>query len=127
VPVVIATAPVTLTSPAQVKLRALLAAEARPDLALRLLVTGGGCSGFQYGMALDDRINPDDSVTECGGLKVVIDPTAIPYVQGSEIDYVDTLMGAGFIVHNPNVVHSCSCGHSFDTGDGAGQASPCSH
>jgi iron-sulfur cluster assembly protein len=119
--------PVTLSVPALAKLRELVAAEAKPNLALRLLVAAGGCSGYQYGMALDDRVNDDDSVTDFEGVKVVVNATAIPYLKGSEIDYVDGLMGAGFTVHNPNVTHSCSCGHSFDTGDGEGQASPCSH
>ena len=120
-------APVTLTAPALERLRALLVAEARPDLALRLLVSAGGCSGYQYGMALDDHINPEDTVTEVEGVKIVIDASTKPYVVGSEIDYVDGLMGAGFTVHNPNVVHSCSCGHSFDNGDGSSSPSPCSH
>jgi iron-sulfur cluster assembly protein len=123
----LATAPVTLTAPAVTRLRELLKAEAQPNLALRLLVSAGGCSGYQYGMALDDRVNAEDSIHDFEGVKVVIDAATIPYVQGSEIDYVDGLMGAGFTVHNPNVTHSCSCGHSFDTGDGEGSAAPCSH
>jgi iron-sulfur cluster assembly protein len=122
----LAVAPVTLTASAVVRLRELLADEAA-NTALRLLVAQGGCSGYQYGMALDSHIDPSDSITEFEGVKVVIDPTALPHVQGSEIDYVSSLMGAGFTVHNPNVTHSCSCGHSFDTGDGEGSAAPCSH
>lgn len=124
---VLAVAPVTLTPPALAHLRDLLAAETKPNLALRLLVSAGGCSGYQYGMALDDRINAEDSIHDFEGVKVVIDAATLPYIQGSAIDYVDSLMGAGFTVHNPNVIHSCSCGHSFDTGDSHGSPAPCSH
>jgi iron-sulfur cluster assembly protein len=116
---------ITLTETAVTKLRTLLAEENNPQLALRLFVTGGGCSGLQYGMAFDDSLRPADQVIDVDGVRVVVDEYTIPHVQGSEIDYVDSLMGAGFTVHNPNAVHSCSCGHSFDTGEDAGQAKAC--
>jgi iron-sulfur cluster assembly protein len=116
---------ITLTDQARTQLKSLLAKEDNPNLALRLFVTGGGCSGLQYGMAFDDSLRPADEVIDMDGVRVVVDEYTLPHVQGSEIDYVDSLMGAGFTVHNPNAVHSCSCGHSFDTGEDAGTAKAC--
>lgn len=116
---------VTLTPEATTQLRKLIENDANPNVALRVFVSGGGCSGLQYGMALDDQIRPEDEVVETEGVKILVDEFSIGYLRGSEIDYVDSLMGAGFTVHNPNAVHSCSCGHSFDTGDDAGTASAC--
>ena len=101
---------VTLSTEALGQLRTLLAKEANPALALRVFVSGGGCSGLQYGMAFDDNLRPGDDVIEQDGVRVVIDDYSATYIRGSEIDYVDSLMGAGFTVHNPNAVHSCSCG-----------------
>ena len=118
-------ATVTLTEGALSQLKSLLEKEANPDLGLRVFVSGGGCSGLQYGMAFDDNLRPGDEVVEQGGVKVLVDDFSAPYIRGSEIDYVDSLMGAGFTVHNPNAVQSCSCGHSFDTGDDAGTAQGC--
>jgi iron-sulfur cluster assembly protein len=118
-------ATVTLTTEALSQLRTLLARENNPGLALRVFVSGGGCSGLQYGMAFDDVVRPMDEVVEQDGVRVLVDEMSAPYIRGSEIDYVDSLMGAGFTVHNPNAVRSCSCGHSFDTGDDAGNARAC--
>jgi iron-sulfur cluster assembly accessory protein len=118
-------ATVTLTSDALTQLRTLLARENNPALALRVFVSGGGCSGMQYGMAFDDAVRPMDEVVENDGVRVLVDEMSAPYIRGSEIDYVDSLMGAGFTVHNPNAVRSCSCGHSFDTGEDAGNAHAC--
>ena len=125
IPSVIEQAVVSLTSDAQVRLKELLAKEGNPQLALRIFVSGGGCSGMQYGMAFDDMRRPEDVTIDQDGVQIVIDDFSAPYIRGSEIDYVDSLMGAGFTVHNPNAVHSCSCGHSFDTGDDAGGAQAC--
>src|ERR1700680_2847384 len=111
---------VQLTPDAQFRLKELLAKEGNPQLALRIFVSGGGCSGMQYGMAFDDTRREDDLVIDQDGVQVIVDDFSAPYIMGSEIDYVDSLMGAGFTVHNPNAVHSCSCGTSFDTGDDAG-------
>jgi iron-sulfur cluster assembly protein len=122
---VIEQAVVSLTTEAQNRLKELLAKEANPQLGLRVFVSGGGCSGMQYGMAFDDNIRPDDVIVEHSGVRIIVDEFSSPYIQGSEIDYVDSLMGAGFTVHNPNAVHSCSCGHSFDTGDDSGNAKAC--
>ena len=103
----------------------LLAKEGNPQLALRIFVSGGGCSGMQYGMAFDDNRRPDDLVIQQDGVQIIVDDFSAPYIRGSQIDYVDSLMGAGFTVQNPNAVHSCSCGTSFDTGDDAGGAKAC--
>ena len=116
---------VSLTADAQSRLKELLAKEGNPQLALRIFVSGGGCSGMQYGMAFDDNRRPDDLVIEHDGVQMIVDDFSAPYIRGSEIDYVDSLMGAGFTVHNPNAVHSCSCGTSFDTGEDAGGAKAC--
>ncbi|HYW24547.1 MAG TPA: iron-sulfur cluster insertion protein ErpA [Terriglobales bacterium] len=118
-------ATVTLTTEALSQLRSLLEKEANPELGLRVFVSGGGCSGLQYGMAFDDNVRPGDEIVEQDGVRILIDDFSGPYIQGSEIDYVDSLMGAGFTVHNPNAVRSCSCGHSFDTGDDATSAQSC--
>jgi iron-sulfur cluster assembly protein len=118
-------ATVQLTDQAVTQLKTLLSREDNPQLALRVFVSGGGCSGLQYGMAFDDAVRPDDDVVEQDGVRILIDEFSASHVRGSEIDYVDSLMGAGFTVHNPNAVRSCSCGHSFDTGDDAGEARAC--
>jgi iron-sulfur cluster assembly protein len=118
-------ATVTLTTDAVGQLKSLLAQENNPALALRVFVSGGGCSGMQYGMAFDDNVRPMDEVVEQEGVRVLVDEMSAPYIRGSEIDYVNSLMGAGFTVHNPNAVRSCSCGHSFDTGEDAGGAKAC--
>jgi iron-sulfur cluster assembly protein len=118
-------AAVSLTPEAQSHLKDLLAKEGNPQLALRIFVSGGGCSGMQYGMAFDDNRRPDDLVIEQDGVQMVVDDYSANYIRGSQIDYVDSLMGAGFTVHNPNAVHSCSCGTSFNTGDDAGEAKAC--
>jgi iron-sulfur cluster assembly protein len=76
-------------------------------------------------MAFDDNVRPGDELVEQHGVRVLVDDFSAPYLMGSEIDYVDSLMGAGFTVHNPNAVKSCSCGHSFDAGDDASTASSC--
>lgn len=113
----IETSVVTLTPVAVVKVRELLKEVNDPSLGLRIFVAGGGCSGLQYGMTLDYR--QDDSDTEVlikhedGDLKVFVDDMSLSYITGSEVDYVDSLMGAGFTVNNPNAVSSCGCGQSF--------------
>ena len=121
----IESATVTLTDEALSQLQSLLEKEANSQLALRVFVSGGGCSGLQYGMAFDDNVRPGDEIVQQGGVRVLIDDFSAPHIRGSEIDYVDSLMGAGFTVHNPNAVRSCSCGHSFDTGEDAGSAQAC--
>ena len=108
----------TITPTAVSKINALMAERELEGYALRVFVQGGGCSGFQYGMAFEDRFFPQDSRVEVDGVQVVIDPTSLSYMRGAEIDFVDSLMGGGFAINNPNAVSSCGCGHSFRTEDG---------
>ncbi|QBD83763.1 iron-sulfur cluster insertion protein ErpA [Ktedonosporobacter rubrisoli] len=106
------------------KVRELLAQENDPALGLRVFVAGGGCSGLQYGMTLDEE-QEGDTVINVGDFKVFVDEMSLTYITGSEVDYVDSLMAAGFTVNNPNAVSSCGCGHSFRTADGGGEARGC--
>ncbi len=119
---------VSLTPIAAEKIRELLESEQDDQLALRVFIAGGGCSGFQYQMALTP-LEDDDIVTEYEGIRVVVDPVSAQYITGSEIDYKDSLMGAGFTVHNPNAVSTCGCGHSFrvEGEDGDAQSCNCGH
>lgn len=116
-----------LTDAAATKLRDLTKEEANPAIGLRVYVYSGGCSGFRYGMMLEDAPTPEDNVLESKGIKVYVDGNSISLLQGSEIDYVDTLMGAGFTVNNPNAVSACGCGSSFRTTDDAGSPRACAH
>jgi iron-sulfur cluster assembly protein len=84
---------------------------------LRIFISGGGCSGFQYGLALEDNVRESDTSYEINGVKLVIDDVSINYLRGAQVDYVDELMGSGFKISNPNAVSSCGCGQSFRTGD----------
>jgi len=118
---------VNLTDAAAAKLRELTAAETNPAIGLRVYVYSGWCSGFRYGMMLEDAPTAEDKVLEANGVKVYVDGSSVNLLQGSEIDYVDTLMGAGFTVNNPNAVAACGCGSSFRTADDAGSARGCSH
>ena len=120
----IETTTVTMTASAADKVRELLSQENDPSLGLRIFVAGGGCSGLQYGMTLDEEQEGDTSV-QMEGFKVLVDEMSYGYISGSEVDYVDSLMGAGFTVNNPNAVSSCGCGHSFKTADDGGQARSC--
>lgn len=114
----------SITPTAAEKVRELLEQENDPSLALRIFVAGGGCSGLQYGMTLDEEQDGDTTV-EQSGIKVLVDEMSLGYINGSQVDYVDSLMGAGFTVNNPNAVSSCGCGHSFKTADGGGEAHSC--
>lgn len=96
----------------------LLVSKNVPHYGLRVFVSGGGCSGMQYGMALEEESRPYDYVIESQGVKVFIDPTSMMYVNGATIDYEDSLMGGGFKIDNPNAVSGCGCGHSFKTESG---------
>ena len=118
---------VSLTDAAVTKLRELTKEETNPDIGLRVYVYSGGCSGFRYGMMLEDAPTPEDNVLDVSGIKVYVDGQSISLLQGSQIDYVDTLMGAGFTVNNPNAVAACWCGSSFRTADDSGTARSCSH
>jgi iron-sulfur cluster insertion protein len=105
--------PITITDNAARRIAALMSAESNPNLMLRVAVSGGGCSGFQYGFTLDDARLEDDLLFEKSGIKVVIDQTSLELIQGSEIDFVEELVGASFQVRNPNASSSCGCGNSF--------------
>ena len=118
--------PLNITDLAVSELKRIVAKKGNPDLGLRVFVSPGGCSGLSYGMAFEESPGDDDVVIEKDGVKVVVDEVSLMYIDGSEIDYVDALMGGGFTVYNPNAVKSCSCGHSFDTGANADTARPCS-
>jgi iron-sulfur cluster assembly protein len=114
-------AAVTLTDTAAAKIRELTAGnEDSGEQALRVAVRGGGCSGFQYSLALD-KAKDDDHVFEHEGIAVVVDKVSMQFVFGSEVDYVDGLQGAGFTVNNPNVVAACGCGSSFQVKEDAAQ------
>ena len=118
---------VSLTDAAVSKLGELTKEETNPDIGLRVYVYSGGCSGFRYGMMLEDAPTPEDRVLDVSGIKVYVDGQSVDLLKGSQIDYVDTLMGAGFTVNNPNAVAACGCGSSFRTADDAGSAKGCSH
>ena len=113
-----------MTPSAADKVRELLVQENDPSLGLRIFVAGGGCSGLQYGMTLDEE-QEGDTVIAVSGFNVLVDEMSVGYISGSEVDYVDSLMGAGFTVNNPNAVSSCGCGHSFRTASGGGDARSC--
>jgi iron-sulfur cluster assembly protein len=115
------TAAINFTDKAAEKIKELLATQEDIGQALRVAVRGGGCSGFQYALALDAR-KEDDHVFEDRGVSVVVDPTSMQFVFGSEVDYVDGLQGAGFQVNNPNVVAACGCGSSFQVREDATEA-----
>ena len=118
---------VTLTAKASEKLKEIIAKQGREDLALRVYVTPGGCSGFSYGMTFAEGTEEGDAVVDLDGVKVVVDPMSAMYVKGSEIDFVDALMGGGFALRNPNAVSSCGCGQSFKTACDSGTAKACAH
>ena len=106
-------APLLFTDAAANKVKELINEEGNDALKLRVFVAGGGCSGFQYGFDLDVKRADDDIVVERDGAVVVIDPVSLPYMGGSEIDFVDDLIGQSFQIHNPNATASCGCGTSF--------------
>ena len=107
---------INLTDAASSKVKGILEQEKEniPQGGLRIYVQGGGCSGFQYGMVLDEAAD-GDQVFEKDGIKVIIDPMSLRYLEGAEVDYKEDLMGGGFAIKNPNAVSSCGCGHSFTT------------
>ncbi|MAS34289.1 MAG: iron-sulfur cluster insertion protein ErpA [Anaerolineaceae bacterium] len=119
--------PVLTVTPAAVStIRTLLEQRQIPNHALRVFVSGGGCSGMQYGMAFEENPQEFDRVVETDGVRLIVDPTSLMYLEGAIIDFVDSLMGGGFRIDNPNAVSSCGCGHSFRTADGeSGGAEGC--
>jgi iron-sulfur cluster assembly accessory protein len=111
---------ITLTDRAAAEIKSLLEKNEKPDAMLRVFVAGGGCSGFQYGMSLEDATMEGDFESEINGVKVIVDPRSAMYIQGAEVDFVDSMMGGGFKIENPNAASSCGCGHSFTPKDGEG-------
>ena len=106
-------APLVFSDGAANKVKQLIEEEGNPGLKLRVFVTGGGCSGFQYGFTFDEVQNEDDSVMEKNGVKLLIDPMSYQYLTGAEIDYKEDLEGAQFVIKNPNASSTCGCGSSF--------------
>ncbi len=105
--------PLNFTDSAANKVKALIEEEGNPDLKLRVFVTGGGCSGFQYGFTFDEVQNDDDTVMQKNGVTLLIDAMSMQYMMGAEIDYTEGLEGAQFVIKNPNAVSTCGCGSSF--------------
>jgi iron-sulfur cluster assembly accessory protein len=114
----IQTEQVTLTEAGAEAVKEMLAKRELEGYALRVFVSGGGCSGFQYGMALEAETRDSDLVFEQHGVNVVVDEVSITYLKGANIDYVEDVMGSGFKIDNPNAVSSCGCGSSFRTEEG---------
>lgn len=106
-------APLLFTDSAANKVRELILEEGNPELKLRVFVTGGGCSGFQYGFTFDEVANEDDSIMEKNGVTLLIDPMSYQYLVGAEIDYTEGLQGSQFVIKNPNATSTCGCGSSF--------------
>lgn len=106
-------APFVFTDSAAGKVKELIEEEGNPSLKLRVFVTGGGCSGFQYGFTFDEEIGEDDTTMEKNGVTLLIDPMSYQYLVGAEIDYTEGLEGSQFVIRNPNATSTCGCGSSF--------------
>lgn len=131
-PTTIEITPILSVTPSAVGvIRNLLQQRNLPNHSLRVFVSGGGCSGMQYGMAFEETAKEFDKVVSVDGVSLLVDSTSLMYLQGATIDYVDSLMGGGFRIDNPNAVSSCGCGSSFRTANGEGESSggcgSCSH
>ncbi|TKI08809.1 iron-sulfur cluster insertion protein ErpA [Martelella alba] len=105
--------PLEFTDSAAKKVKNLIADEENPNLKLRVYITGGGCSGFQYGFTFDDKISEDDLTIEKQGVALVVDPMSLQYLVGGSVDYTEGLEGSRFVVNNPNAKSTCGCGSSF--------------
>jgi iron-sulfur cluster insertion protein len=105
--------PLLFTEAAALKVRELLQDEENPEQLLRVYITGGGCSGFQYGFKFDETAEPDDVSIERCGVRLVVDPMSMQYLSGAEIDYKESVDGAQFVIRNPNATTTCGCGSSF--------------
>lgn len=103
---------VTITPMAEQKIKELIVEE-KDAVGLRIYVKGGGCHGYQYGMAFESKVADDDTVIEKGGVQVIMDSQSAPLLQGAEVDYVDSLQGSGFAIKNPQAKTTCGCGSSF--------------
>ena len=108
-------APLVFTDSAADKVRQLIDEEGNPDLKLRVFVQGGGCSGFQYGLMIEETgAGVGDQLFESNGVKLLVDPVSLSYLKGAEVDFVDTITGGGFTIKNPNATSTCGCGQSFN-------------
>jgi len=107
--------PLVFTDNAAAKVKSLIEEEGIPGLKLRVFVTGGGCSGFQYGFTFDEKTNEDDTVVEKNGVNLLIDSMSFQYLVGAEIDYKESLQGSQFVIKNPNATTTCGCGSSFSS------------
>ena len=116
---------VTITEKAASKAKSILAERGIENGALRVFVVGGGCSGYQYGMAIARHQEEGDIAIEVEGVTLLVDEDSAPLLEGAEVDYVEDLMKSGFTIFNPNATKSCACGSSFQTADGSGQAKSC--
>ena len=105
--------PIEFSDAAATKVRALILEEDNPELKLRVYVTGGGCSGFQYGFTFDEKVNDGDMTIDKNEVTLVVDPMSLQYLVGGEVDYIEGLEGARFLVNNPNATTTCGCGSSF--------------
>ena len=105
--------PLVFSDSAANKVKELIEEEGNPALKLRVFVTGGGCSGFQYGFTFDEEVNEDDATMEKNGVTLLIDPMSYQYLVGAEIDYTEGLEGSQFVIRNPNATSTCGCGSSF--------------
>ena len=105
--------PLTFTDAAAQKVKSLITEQENPALKLRVYITGGGCSGFQYGFTFDEKVNEGDLTVENAGVQLVIDPMSLQYLIGGTIDYTEGLEGSRFVVNNPNASSTCGCGSSF--------------
>jgi iron-sulfur cluster insertion protein len=105
--------PLVFTDNAANKVKQLIDEEGNPDLKLRVFVTGGGCSGFQYGFTFDEAVSEDDTTMQKGGVMLLVDPMSLQYLTGAEIDYQENAEGAQFVIKNPNATSTCGCGSSF--------------
>lgn len=105
--------PINFSDNAVKKVKELIAEEGTPDLKLRVFVSGGGCSGFQYGFTFEETINEDDTKVEKDNVVLLIDPMSLQYLTGAEIDYQDNVQGSQFVIKNPNATTTCGCGSSF--------------
>lgn len=104
---------INLSDRAAAKVKALIAVEGDDSLRLRVFITGGGCNGFSYGFTFDDDVADDDALVENDGVAMVVDAMSYPYLEGSDVDYVEDLSGSQFVVVNPNAASTCGCGNSF--------------
>lgn len=116
---------VSLSDTAATEIKNLFESQGVDNAALRVFVSGGGCSGLQYGMAIADEVEEGDLEFEQHGVRILIDPYSVNYLKGASVDYVEDPMGGGFKIDNPNAVSSCGCGSSFATEDGAGGGGGC--